>query len=215
VLKSKAKSDILPYYSFENMKVNIEGNLAVSGQGKLYIVKDEFIFLTVQFMGFEINRALITQDSIYYINRLTRKYAFHSFKDIQKKHSKYINYELAQNMVLRGLPLPGRVNSRHLLRFMTISNNQYVFNISGDGKSISLFYDKGLQLENMTLIDTESGIRLNSSLNYKPGLIDVILAEGIFGGNRLKAIINFGDLSFQKISRPSMNVNRTYGEISF
>jgi hypothetical protein len=215
IIKDKDRSNLLPYYSFENMKVNLEGNLAVSGKGKLYIKRDDFIFFTVQFMGLEIIRTMITQDSLYYINRLERKYLFVSIKDLQKKYTKYVNYELAQNMAVKGLPIPGGLNSRHLLRFINIADDQYIFNLSGEGKAVSFYYDKDLQIKELRFSDTESGTQVNTTIEYSLDYIEKILADGVLGGSRLKAFIEFGVLSFEEIGRPSMNVNRTYSEINF
>lgn len=200
--------------SFEKMKIDMKGGLDISGNGKLYIDNNNFIYFTTQIVGLEIARLLVTRDSIFYINRIERKYLFISMQDIQKMYSKRIDYFLLQNFLLNGLMLPGRFNVRHLARFIQKEGDSYFFRLGSGSERIALTYDEKMMLQKIELSSPGSEIFLNALLNYSNESISDIESESVIKDARIIAKITPGPISDKKIPKPSMIITNRYSEIS-
>ena len=200
--------------SFERMKIDMKGGLDISGNGKLYIDNNNFIYFTAQIIGLEVARLLVTRDSIFYINRIERKYLFISMKDVQKMYSKRIDYFLLQNFLLNGLVLPGRYNARHLARFIKREGDNYFFRLGSGNERIALTYDEKMILKKIELNSLGSEIFLNAVLNFTNESISFIESESVIKGARIVAKISPGRISDKIIPKPSMNITNRYSEIS-
>ena len=215
ILKEKMSADRNTDYSLEEIRLNVQGDFDISGNGKLYIKRNKFIYLAVQSFGIEVGRAMVTRDSIFYINRLEGKYLFLSMKDLQKKYTKRFDYFLIQNFLVKGIILPGGVNVKHLERFITKDNGNFTFFIGNNGQELLLKYDELFLLKNIKISDENSKILINSGLNYTNKDIYNIDVEGKIGNNKIKMKITPGPVKNNFIVQPAMKINNRYSEIKF
>ncbi len=217
MLNEKIEKDKFVNYSAERMRIQLYGNQNINAFGKLYIKRDEFIFLSVQFLGIEMIRLLITNDSMKYINRVERNYLFIDLKEVQNLYSKRIDYNLIENLTVKGLLLPGEIKAKRLRYFFTSDSIDYLFKPSlGNDHNLKMAYNKYLELKNFEYINNSSSIFLNSVLEYdeKDG-IQKITSQGSFKNKRIKIIIIPGKIDNNIIEKPVMHINERYSELNF
>lgn len=217
MLSEKVKKDRNRNYSAERMRIEISEIQSISASGKMYIQRDEFVFLTVQLLGFEMLRMLITKDSIQYINRLEQKYLFIGMKELQKVYTRRINYKLMENLIVKGLMLPGNTRAKRLADFIKRENTGYSFSppFGGDQKLI-MKYSDNLYLELLEYFNNPYSFFLNSVIEYNDKEdIKKIVAEGTIKNKKIKINIFPGGIGQNTISQPEMKINERYSEINF
>lgn len=78
----------------------------VSTSANIRIKKDSIIWMSLTpLFGIEVARALITQDSLVLMNRLSKEYMVYDFKNLSDKFQFEINYHLIQSLILGNMPL--------------------------------------------------------------------------------------------------------------
>lgn len=97
----------IDYKTFNVPKVSItlgsKGN-SMSINGSLRIRKDSAIMISIQpFLGMEVGRAFITQDSLMIIDRIHKRYFKTSFEEAGKKSDIGLNYNVFQAMFTEAL----------------------------------------------------------------------------------------------------------------
>jgi hypothetical protein len=84
--------------------------------------KDSLIWLSVNKVGIEGFRALITRDSIYVLDQVKKEYFVKDFKSLSEQFNFTISYDLLQSVVMGNLPFKTldrkalKVNNYYLLR---------------------------------------------------------------------------------------------------
>lgn len=77
----------------------------VSATANVRIKKDSVIWISVTpGFGIEAARALVTRDSLAFINRLEKEYQAYSFQELSDKFNFNINYDLLQAVFLGDMP---------------------------------------------------------------------------------------------------------------
>lgn len=80
------------------------GNSSISVNGSLRIRKDSAIMISVQpFLGMEVARAFITQDSLIVIDRMHKRYFKAAFEEVGKKSDVMLNYNIFQAIFTEAL----------------------------------------------------------------------------------------------------------------
>jgi hypothetical protein len=67
--------------------------------------KDSIIWLSVSKVGVEGVRSMITQDSIFVLDKLKNEYTVYDFKSLSEKFNFSISFELLQAAILGNLPM--------------------------------------------------------------------------------------------------------------
>lgn len=85
-----------------------ESGMRVNSQ--LKIVRDEIIQLSIRapFINSEVFRLSITPDSVYVIDRLSKKYAVENIKDLEQQRGIQFNYNNLQALFTDALFIPGK-----------------------------------------------------------------------------------------------------------
>ena len=105
-----------------------ESGMKVNSQ--LKIVRNEIIQLSIRapFINSEVFRLNITPDSVYVIDRLSKKYAVENIKDLEEERGVQFNYNNLQALFTDALFIPGKnkVNtSDYNLYDITMSGGKY------------------------------------------------------------------------------------------
>ena len=99
----------IPEFEYLNTKTRIrfkDAGRNVSTSANIRIKKDSIIWMSLTpFLGIEVARAMITQDSMVLMNRLTREYIVYDFKSLSEKFQFEISFALIQSMILGNMPL--------------------------------------------------------------------------------------------------------------
>lgn len=105
-----------------------ESGMKVNSQ--LKIVRDEIIQLSIRapFINSEVFRLSITPDSVYVIDRLSKKYAVENIKDLEQKRGIQFNYNNLQALFTDALFIPGKkkvADSDYNTYDITMSGGKY------------------------------------------------------------------------------------------
>lgn len=105
----------------------------ISFTATIRVKQDSLIWMSLSpALGIEAVRGLITQDSIYIINRLDRTYSVFDFTSLSGKFNFDITYDLVQAMLLGDMPFGQREEDRILKRGRNILIHQEEGNIAVD-----------------------------------------------------------------------------------
>ena len=111
------------------------------------IKKDSIIWFNLSgALGVQGMRGLVTQDSVYVINRVAKEYSIYSFSDVGKEFNFPIDFSLIQSMIVGNMPKPDEPDQA-----IIHEGNKYIVkqNIN------DIFIDNYIDDSNMKLIEVE------------------------------------------------------------
>ncbi|GAA5225234.1 hypothetical protein GCM10025777_58650 [Membranihabitans marinus] len=176
----KSKSEFSPE-AFEDFFLSID-HIEMSGKLRISLPDDgmsysstvttrmnsDSIWILGKFIGFEAFRALVTHDSIQVINRLNKEYMKASWKEVQNKYSKDLEFFSLRNLLL-GNPFIVQGKKYELFK----NQNVYEFDYSSSEAKlfIDILYEKTI-VESSWLIEgkgmtIESGYLKYNNNNLK------------------------------------------------
>jgi len=102
VVKVLEQNHFAPKYIVAKAKVKYRDEVQnVNFNLQIRMVRDQQIWLSATFLGMEVARLLINQDSIWAMNKFERTYSVKSFEEIQKEYgNEALNYRMVQNLLL-------------------------------------------------------------------------------------------------------------------
>lgn len=151
-----------------NAKIGVDGGgFAQSASASIRIRKDSVIWVSVKKLGFEVARALITQDSVYLIDRFNRQYMSNGLDFLSEEYQLPASFESLQ-AVLLGNPL---FFSSNQLSFSD-NENYYELTTSGSRKGIYKIDKMNFRMREMQLIDVQEAANLTVFLTDYQTLAD-------------------------------------------
>jgi Domain of unknown function (DUF4292) len=124
--------------------------------------KDSIIWFNLSgALGMQGMRGIITQDSVYVVNRVDKEYSIYGFDEVGREFNFPIDFELLQSMIVGNMPRPGEPDQsvRH-------SGKQYIVKQSIN----NIFIDNYIDDTNMKLVEvlvTEKETDNSLKLLYK------------------------------------------------
>lgn len=88
-------------FSFKSETQNID-NANVS----IRIKKDSLIWFSVNGVGFEVARGIITPDTIVFMDKFHKEYYAYSYEQLSREFNFDLNYGLLQSLIIGNLPIP-------------------------------------------------------------------------------------------------------------
>lgn len=205
-------------YSMERAKIELTANKRYNFNGKIYINYDENIFLSFNYLGFELARLLITSDSVFYINRAERTYLIKSIKEIQEKYYENLSLKFLQNLLINGLVIPDNYQVKNIIKSLRkTENDEYIFQpFLTFGKNIKMIYNSELKLTRINFIDNRSNLFLNIETSYNSIKVpEKIKGEIINVSNKIDFILIPGKIENKSYKGIDMSINKSYSEIPF
>jgi len=215
IIEEKTDKSVLENYSLEKMRIEIKADRNFNFNGKLYISNNEFMFLTLQYLGFEVARVLITQDSIKYVNRIDRKYLFKSYKDFENLFFKNVNYNLIHNILVNGLFIPDGIKPNKIFYYMKLEEDKIIFEPAiSKGKNLRVQYKQNLYIEKINYQDNINMIFLLTEIfSNKSNLLETIKSDLVIKNDKYSINVNTGKIENKVINMPEVVVNNKYTEI--
>ena len=190
---TKSQSKFKTYQAKAKLKINSDGNRKSYGVS-LRIIKNEAIWLS---SAAGIVRALLTQDSIYYYNKLDKKYLISDYKTLEDIIGLGLNYNMVENILL-SQPINGIRNSTFNAK-MSKTGLSYIFNWD-------LTTDQYKKLN----IDNFEGIHKINRYNFKLDLCSF----KVFSSGNTATLYEIQYLDFTKIKNQSftskISINETF-----
>jgi len=195
--------------------ISVKGKVKINSGGEkvsfginLKIHKDSLIWgsVTAPIIG-EINRLMITQDSVYYINRANSTWMIQPIDYLQEKLNAKFSYSVIQNIITLSTSLPNKNylsqkrGEKYLIRSSTDSN-QYIINIREE------------YLEGVDLAFKDNTIKVRyvgvQKLNNKTYPKNLIIETGKSG---LNLDITYSKINTSEADKISFKIPKSYNEI--
>jgi|TARA_B100000787_G_scaffold41189_1_gene29243 hypothetical protein len=190
---NKSQSKFKTYQAKAKFKINSNGARKSYGVS-LRIKKNEAIWLS---SAAGIVRALLTQDSIYYYNKLDKKYLISDYKALEDLIGLNLNYNMVENILL-SQPING------------ISNSTFNNKMSKTGLSYIFNWDLTTDQYKKLKIDNFEGIYKINRDNFKLDLCSF----KVFNSDNIVTLYEIQYLDFTKIKNQSftskISINETF-----
>jgi hypothetical protein len=169
-------------YFSGKLKVDFDGDKKVSGTANLRVRKDSVIWMSLSpGLGVEVARVLITQDSIFVIDKFNKKYINMDFVSLSKKFEFDIDYHLVESVILGNLIHPYKRE-----KYKKAEGGSVYEQVEGKFLFQNTIGNNSKKLEKLTVTDTTSRSSIN--VNYSdfqqvedqvlPFLITAVLKKG-------------------------------------
>lgn len=200
-----------------------ESGMKVNSQ--LKIVRDEIIQLSIRapFINSEVFRLSITPDSVYVIDRLSKKYAVENIKDLEQQRGVQFNYNNLQALFTDALFIPGKKKvseSDYNAYDITMSGGKYHLQIKDKvGLSYRFVIDPNDRVSetNITARDGKYSLRwiytdfVKESASLYPTTME---ANVNFNKKRVRLIMSNSGLEFNKELTVDNSLPTKYTKVS-
>jgi hypothetical protein len=220
VIARKIDSGKEKYYLCENLDLDLSGMGLTNVKAKIYIETGQFIFLSMNILGLELGRIMISEDSIKYINRIRKEYFFAKKDDFLRNNEIKLNYDEIENLLIKGLPVGDHFNKKTFFSGLKDLSNEYVYMHKAETDvAMKIYFDKISLLESRIEVNEPkdefyiSAIlnEFNKQSSY-PGMIDIEYKDR---GSTKKIKMKVGKVENKSFSNTSFRINDSYNEISF
>ncbi len=145
----------IPEFEYLNTRTKIQfkdANRNVSTSANIRIKKDSIIWMSLTpFLGIEVARVMITQDSMVLMNRLTKQIMVYDFENLSEKFQFEISYHLIQSMILGNMPLKYQE-----LNEIVSSKKYYIVKQESGPYSIQNYFNRELmKLQKVEVTETQ------------------------------------------------------------
>jgi len=220
IVKEKVNIKRSDFYFCDKINIRFSDEEIKNIQAKIFISTGKFIFVSVSFLGIEIGRAQISEDSIKYINRLKREYYFGNIKNLTRIVGMEFEYSEVENLLIKGLPLNTRDNIKTVLHRFNDNGSDYVYHYGDDVKRfIKVYFKKiGMKEYRIEVMDHINGLYLVGVMDdYRndplyPGSIKVNLVNK---EKKMDFEISIGKIENKDFSNTSFKINTNYNELVF
>ena len=145
------------YLLAERIDVRVEAEDNYNAKMVIYLDKGKSIFVSIRFIGFEVMRAMLTKDSIKYINRIKQEYYFDDLKKENGFPEIASDLERLQNLIYSGFFYSDEYNKRDFIKEFQIENEHFVFNSKDHESNIKLMYNLlNIKLDKVLIVDQPS-----------------------------------------------------------
>jgi hypothetical protein len=211
------KFETAPSQNFlaEQVDVTIDNGEKQSAKAKVYVSPGHLIFLTVNFLGFEIARAQLTPDSLKFINRVSKEYFFGDIGYFQKMSGLNISYEELESMLIKGIPYRKSDTKEDIARRITDNGTDYVYTYGqGDRRSIKVYFTKSPVRQYKIEVNDDSSqsnfVAMLGAYNNDPYYPDELQGSFLRRRSKTDVSVKIGKIENKEITNNSFRVNSNY-----
>jgi hypothetical protein len=174
-------------------KIGVDGGgFAQSGNASIRIRKDSAIWMSVKKLGFEVARALVTQDSVHVIDRFNRQYISTDLNFLSEEYQLPASFETLQAVLLGNPVFFGTSDLDY-----TENESSYMLTTGGNQKGVYTLDKTDMRLQKMKLTDTRQDVELSIQLKDYKSLADGQLFSYIRQFNTSGKATGNNDLSIE------------------
>lgn len=209
--------------SLELMRGDQTSGMKVNSQLKL--IKDQEIQLSLRapFINSEVFRVNITPDSVFVIDRLSKKYAAEDIKELGKQRGIQFNYNNMQALFTNALFVPGKntVEKKDYNSFSITMQGGLFYLLTKDKKGIQYHFsvDANDRIASTNIIGTSNEYSL--LWNYKDFIKEagrtyptLMEADVVIKKKRVKLNMSFSSLEFDKDISIDNSLPNKYQKVS-
>jgi hypothetical protein len=182
----------------------------MSVKAQLKMIRNDRIQLSVQpFLGIEVFRAELTDDSIKILDRMNKRYLAESYEDMKGETNMDFNFYNLQSLFTNNIFIPGesRLSSGQLRRFRITSDKDavhlkikdeadilYTFTVDGDEKLLATLIDDRYENHSLTWKYSDFQTTGKQRFPYK-------MEAGLTSGRKTRGVVTL-TFSAPEIDRP-------------
>jgi len=206
------------YYYCDKVDIKMSGDTKINVRGKVFITSGKSIFIGLNFMGIEIARMQISEDSIKYINRVTREYLFDDVKSLSKLTGIELRYDEIENLLVRGIPLRNNENYPMVMERIIEKDGEFIYKyIKENNKYVKVYFDREqLQEYKIELADHLQSIFIVGLINgyqddlFYPASINITYIDK---NKKREFQISIGKIENTNFTGTSFKINSNYNEL--
>jgi len=208
-------------YRPENFFIS-NGNLKISGENaanvstRIFLKKDEFLFISGRYLGFEIFRIKFTEDSIKYINRIQRNYFYGSSENAFKGLKNFISIKEIQELIYTGLIVDELITEKNVENLYRIIDNKLKYEkVLSTGVKLEIAYNQDIKLENLIIKDHNNGNYLVIDIIREKE--DVKKLKGFYYNKNQKIPweMEISDIKYENYEKTDFNIGDNYYELPY
>ena len=149
------KTTSFPQYLLaDRIDVHLEAEDNYNAKMTVYLDKGNNIFVSIRFVGFEIMRAMVTQDSIKYINRIKQEYYFDDLKNTIGFPEIASDLERLQNLIYSGFFYSEEFTKKDFIKEFQKEEDHFVYASKDHDSNIKLIYNLlNIKLDKILITD--------------------------------------------------------------
>jgi hypothetical protein len=215
---ARLEGDRQNHYLSEQVDLSIDDGERRNAKARFYIRRDNFIFASINFLGFEIARAQISPDSLKFINRVSREYYFGPINYLDKITGINLRYDEIESIILKGFPFRKGEGKKEILARFSESGSDYIYTYTADSKRTVRVYFRKDPIHEYKIEITDLSSQSNAVFTFGKYLNEPYFPGNIEGtmtrrNNRTGVRINIGNIEYKSFSNNSFRVNNNYNEV--
>ena len=199
----------------DNASLKIEDSNGTLVRSRIYVKRDEYIFISARYLGFELMRIKITEDSVKYINRVQQSYFFGLNDDILDGiFEELFRLKEIQDFLYTGFLNDNPINRKYIrANYRLVEDKIRTEKILDTGLKLELEYNLNAYLEKIFLTDHKSGNYLQMTLQRNSKQVENISGIYYDGRNAIPWFLNIRDIRYESYNKTSFNIGKNYNKL--
>ena len=126
----------------DQVDISIDDGEQQNAKAKVYVSSGNLIFISVNFLGFEIARAQLTRDSLKFINRVGKEYYFGKLDYLQKLSGINLTYDEIESLLIMGFPVLNDDNKETIKQRFSDAGSEYIYTYIADRRTVNVYFTK-------------------------------------------------------------------------
>ncbi len=197
-----------------NGSLKIKDENTTSLRLTIYSKKHELIFISGRYLGFEIFRLLLTNDSVKFINRAQQSYFFGSREEIDNNILKSISLEEIQNIIYTGFLVQESMGRSSIERQFKPRVDKILYDqVIDEGIKIEMEYDLAGFLEKILFSNHLDSVYLDMLLKRSDNSLENISGSYFRNNYEIKFEFDTNEIKYSPYSKIEFNIGKNYNEI--
>lgn len=198
----------------KNASLKIKDENQTSLRLTIYLKKNELIFINGRYMGFEVFRLMVDNDSVKFINRFQRTYYFDNAGKFLNKYGIATDLTELQTFIYSGFLFKEKLNTNYIRsnfsRDEDIINYDYTIDT---GRKLNLHYNLNGSLKNLLFSDHPNSIFVNMQMERNDKKLESINGDFINDGNKIDWTLTINQLDYTNYDNLNFRIGKNYYEI--
>ena len=180
----------------------------------IYSKKHDLIFISGRYLGFEVFRLLLTNDSIKFINRAQQTYFFGSREEVDNNILKSITLDEIQNIIYTGFLVQERMGKSSIERKFKPRVDKILYNqVMDEGIKIVMEYDLAGFLEKILFSNHPESTYVDMMLSRSENTLENISGSYFRNNYEIKFEFDTNEIKYSSYSKIEFNIGKNYNEI--